>query len=722
MGINGLLPVLKPICDRKSVSSFSGLRVGVDASSWLHKGAFSCALELATGAPTTRYVDYCMYRVRMLLHFGAIPVLVFDGAPLPMKAATNAKRRELRAKAREAGMAALARNDRASAAEQFQRGCEVTHEMARAVIKEVRKLNVEYVVAPYEADAQLAWLSASDDVDVVVTEDSDLVVYGAKKVFYKMNKDGDGDLYQTKNLMALDDPNMRNFTPQMFTWVCVFAGCDFFEGIPGLGIRKAHALVKRYPSIQRTLQVIRFDTKYKVDAGFADHFHRACLVFRHQTVYCRFSKSAKYLNPFDDEARAAVPEHIFKPSPNIPEDLDFIGKLHGDNIAVGVANATRHPVTLVEYSDPLDAVERPVPSARALLRRHTSSHAQPVKKPSGSFQVNIARGRLSATQRPLFQATQAPAIRISSYFLTRQPGLHIGYSAAVSKEFKPPARGTSGAGERVSMAPVLGASQGIKQVPLHTSRTSWANSSLRGLDPGNVGLPSSIKRRTTNRSLGVSCEKRQRTMKEMTQSDVVSKAASRFADSSRKTGTIAVYAQASSTSGSAPQQAGELSTCAVDARAYDAQENGGGLLDELCPASPDSQAYELFEAVDDPAAAGSSSSPVTPVPSTERAEEGKDDDDESPRRPALAASSVREASAPVRHGASEPDWRKDTASMRNRRSEGIASTPTAAMLDHVRSIPRRSPRTRGKPGAQSSIGRTRNSRGVQGGVISRSSL
>lgn len=44
------------------------------------------------------------------------------------------------------------------------------------------------MVAPYEADAQLAYLSALDDdqggIAAVITEDSDLIAYGCKAVRY----------------------------------------------------------------------------------------------------------------------------------------------------------------------------------------------------------------------------------------------------------------------------------------------------------------------------------------------------------------------------------------------------------------------------------------------------------------------------------------------------------------------------------------------------------
>ena len=45
--------------------------------------------------------------------------------------------------------------------------------------------NVESIVAPYEADAQLAYLCRTGYVDFILTEDSDLLAFGAPKVLYK---------------------------------------------------------------------------------------------------------------------------------------------------------------------------------------------------------------------------------------------------------------------------------------------------------------------------------------------------------------------------------------------------------------------------------------------------------------------------------------------------------------------------------------------------------
>lgn len=57
MGIQGLLPLLKPIQKPVSIAEhFAGQVIGIDAYCWLHKGAYGCAMELVEGKKSSVYV------------------------------------------------------------------------------------------------------------------------------------------------------------------------------------------------------------------------------------------------------------------------------------------------------------------------------------------------------------------------------------------------------------------------------------------------------------------------------------------------------------------------------------------------------------------------------------------------------------------------------------------------------------------------------------------
>lgn len=67
----------------------------------------------------------------------------------------------------------------------LRRSVDITHEMALQLIKQCQEENVDCIVAPYEADAQLAYLNINGIADVIITEDSDLTLFGCKKVRVK---------------------------------------------------------------------------------------------------------------------------------------------------------------------------------------------------------------------------------------------------------------------------------------------------------------------------------------------------------------------------------------------------------------------------------------------------------------------------------------------------------------------------------------------------------
>ena len=58
----------------------------------------------------------------------------------------------------------------------FQKGVEITPGMTHQLQLALTAAGVDFVVAPYEADVQLAYMSLKGLVDCVVTEDSDLIV------------------------------------------------------------------------------------------------------------------------------------------------------------------------------------------------------------------------------------------------------------------------------------------------------------------------------------------------------------------------------------------------------------------------------------------------------------------------------------------------------------------------------------------------------------------
>lgn len=118
--------------------------------------------------------------------------MVFDGARLPMKKRIEEGRKNARQESRLKAEEFLARGETQKAIRKFMEAVEITSDMIYRLVQVLETMNVQYIVAPYEADAQLSYLFKTGKVDLVFTEDSDLLVYGVTKVFFKMDPNGYG--------------------------------------------------------------------------------------------------------------------------------------------------------------------------------------------------------------------------------------------------------------------------------------------------------------------------------------------------------------------------------------------------------------------------------------------------------------------------------------------------------------------------------------------------
>jgi exonuclease 1 len=82
-------------------------------------------------------------------------------------------------------------------------------------VQALRAESIRYVVAPYEADAQLAYLCREGIVDAALSEDSDLLPYGCGRVLYKFEKGGMAQQIMLSDLERCESLSFVNWTHDM---------------------------------------------------------------------------------------------------------------------------------------------------------------------------------------------------------------------------------------------------------------------------------------------------------------------------------------------------------------------------------------------------------------------------------------------------------------------------------------------------------------------------
>ncbi|XP_014665920.1 PREDICTED: exonuclease 1-like [Priapulus caudatus] len=353
MGIKGLLPFLKKACHQGNVKEFSGCTVAVDTYCLLHKGAFGCADQLARGDPTDQYVNYCMKFVNLLLSFGIKPVLVFDGCRLPSKAGTEKRRREKRQLMKRRGKQFLREGKPQEARDCFQQCIDVTSQMALDVMLAARQKGVDCIVAPYEADAQLSYLNKCGFAQLVMTEDSDLVLFGCDRIIFKMDLNGNGVVYEKARLGEALGSSAAQFTFEKFRRMCILSGCDYLDNLPGIGLSKAMKFFKLARNTNLSVILSKVGSYLNmpglnISSDYINNFIKAEKTFLYQLVFDPVTRRVVPLEPYPDTID--------------PDDLDFAGPLIDKVAALQLALGNLDVNTLKRLGD-YDP-DKPVPSPK----------------------------------------------------------------------------------------------------------------------------------------------------------------------------------------------------------------------------------------------------------------------------------------------------------------------------------------------------------------------
>ncbi|EDN07024.1 exonuclease [Histoplasma capsulatum] len=338
MGITGLHGLLKSIQKPCSLRKFKGQTLGVDAYGWLHRGTVACAIDLALDKQNTKYVDFAMNRVRMLLYFGVTPYLVFDGDNLPSKAGTESARAQRREESRKLGLELYRSGRVAEAHQELQKAVDVTPYMARLMIEELKKLKIQYVVAPYEADAQLVYLEKQGIINGIISEDSDMLVFGAKRLLSKLDKHGECVEINRADFTACRDISLIGWTDADFRLMCILSGCDYLANLPKMGLKTAYRNVRKYKTIEKILKMLQFEGNgIRVPPQYLEDFKKAELTFLYQLVFCPLNRNLVTLSPLPAGAKL--------------DSMPFVGTNIEPDMAIGVACGdldpmTKEPITL----------------------------------------------------------------------------------------------------------------------------------------------------------------------------------------------------------------------------------------------------------------------------------------------------------------------------------------------------------------------------------------
>ena len=227
-----------------------GGRVGVDAYNALY--GFLANIRQRDGTPlkdskgrVTSHLSGLLYRTANLYEAGIKPCYVFDGEPPDLKSNTVEKRKERRDEAEERYEEAARRGDEAAMLKHAQQATRLEPPQVETSVALLEALNVPWVEAPSEGEAQAVRMCEDDALDSVGSQDYDALLFGAPTLVRNLTIRGRGGKDLTPERIVLEETlEELGLTREALVEVAILVGTDYNDGIHGYGPKTALETVR----------------------------------------------------------------------------------------------------------------------------------------------------------------------------------------------------------------------------------------------------------------------------------------------------------------------------------------------------------------------------------------------------------------------------------------------------------------------------------------------
>lgn len=227
--------------------NLSGSVVAIDAHNWLYRYLTTTVKWTASGVYTTAdgtevaNLVGIIQGVPKFFENDITPVFVFDGVVTDLKEGEISERRAAKERAEAKAQAARDRGDGIEAARLEARTQRLTDTIQRTTRELLDLLDVPYLEAPAEGEAQAAHMAKSGAVDYAGTEDYDALLFGSPRTLRQLTSKGDPECMDLETTLEKHD-----LTYEQLVDVGILCGTDFNEGVRGIGPKTALKTIREH--------------------------------------------------------------------------------------------------------------------------------------------------------------------------------------------------------------------------------------------------------------------------------------------------------------------------------------------------------------------------------------------------------------------------------------------------------------------------------------------
>lgn len=248
--------------------------------------------------------------IKLLRSFSIQPIFVFDGAKFPAKRHTDEQRAlyvllvffkfSLRQTKLKEAKELASQGDVKKATGIFSQTISISKAMMEEVLHLCIRLQIPYIISPYESDAELAFLSRTGIVDAVMSDDSDSLCFRCPCVLYKLTDTGICKEVCLDRLFQSDEFTSFPWTCDLFEFLCILSGCDYLDNLPYIRLKTAKKYIQLCGSEENVFPYVAKLPIHQYSSNYKSNLNRTRLSFRHQIVFDPITNSRRFLTPLGD--------------------------------------------------------------------------------------------------------------------------------------------------------------------------------------------------------------------------------------------------------------------------------------------------------------------------------------------------------------------------------------------------------------------------------------
>ena len=133
-------------------------------------------------------------------------------------------------------------------------------------------LGIPYIIAPFEAESQCAFLETNGLVDGTATEDSDSLLFGCQRVYRHLFSARSSPLEFSARQLNFD----MGLTADDLITMALFMGSDYTPGVKGIAAVNATEIINCFGSTKQDLERFRawVDIKAQIEDKIVEHKDR----------------------------------------------------------------------------------------------------------------------------------------------------------------------------------------------------------------------------------------------------------------------------------------------------------------------------------------------------------------------------------------------------------------------------------------------------------------